>query len=187
MRIQSRGVAVPARSLIACLCFMAWVHAGAGQPTSPVVRAVETVSASSGSASPAPLPGMAAALAAGRPIVVLFSAPGCPFCHALRTEHLSDLEQRQHAAGVLYLELDLADRRPFENSPGTPVPPLLAEPANGRDLARRLGVRFAPTVVFLGPEGEVAERLVGYGMRDFYAAYLDQRISEARSRLARRP
>ncbi len=178
---------MPARSLIAFLCFAAWAHAGAGQPTVPVLRDVETVLASSGGTAPTPLSGMAAALAAGRPIVVLFSTPGCPFCHALRTEHLNDLGQRQQSAGVLYLEFDLADRRSFENTPGAPVPELLAGLADGRDLARRLGVRFAPTVVFLGPEGEVAERLVGYGMRDFYAAYLDQRINEARSRLVRRP
>jgi thioredoxin-related protein len=131
----------------------------------------------------APLAAMIAALADRKPIVIMFSTPGCPFCHALRSEHLHQLERQQHSAGIHYREFDLSDRRPFGDAAGAVVPPFLAGIADGRDLARRLGVRIAPTVVFLGPEGEVAERLVGYGMRDFYAGYLDQRIAEARARL----
>jgi hypothetical protein len=38
---------------------------------------------------------------------------------------------------------------------------------------------MAPTVLFMGPEGEIAERLVGYGSPDFYGAYLEQRIAQA--------
>jgi len=123
-------------------------------------------------------------LSAGtRPVVIMFSTPGCPYCRALRTEHLDALERAQERVGVLYLELDLADRRPFAIDPGVRLPPVLDGLDNGRDLARRLSVRLAPTVIFLGPEGELAERLVGYGARDFYAAYLDQRIADARRRL----
>ena len=44
-------------------------------------------------------------------------------------------------------------------------------------------VRLAPTVLFLGPEGEVAERLIGYGSPDFFGAYLDQRLAQARAAL----
>lgn len=175
------------RSLIAFFCLIAWVHAGTSHAANPGTHPAAQASASAGEAAPSPLSTMVAALAAGRPIVVLFSTPGCPFCHALRTEHLNDLDQRQQAAGVMYLELDLADRRAFGGVQGQNIPALLAGLADGREMARRLGVRVAPTVVFLGPEGEVAERLVGYGMRDFYAAYLDQRIDEARRRIAARP
>jgi hypothetical protein len=41
-------------------------------------------------------------------------------------------------------------------------------------------VKIAPTLVFLGPDGEIAERLVGYGSPDFFSAYLDDRIDAAK-------
>jgi hypothetical protein len=50
-----------------------------------------------------------------------------------------------------------------------------------------MGVRFAPTVAFLGPDGELAERLLGYQSADFYGAYLDDRIAEAAAKLKKQP
>jgi hypothetical protein len=45
-------------------------------------------------------------------------------------------------------------------------------------------VRVAPTVLLLGRGGaEVAERLVGGYIPDFYAAYLEQRLEQARASL----
>ena len=42
----------------------------------------------------------------------------------------------------------------------------------------------APTLLFLGPKGEeLAERLVGGSIPDFYGAYLEQRLEQARVRL----
>ena len=49
---------------------------------------------------------------------------------------------------------------------------------------RAWGVRMAPTVLFFGRGGiEVAERLVGAGMPDFYGAYLEERLTTARNAL----
>ena len=43
---------------------------------------------------------------------------------------------------------------------------------------------FTPTVLFLGSQGqELAERLVGIAVPDFYGAYLDQRLVTARKAL----
>ena len=53
-----------------------------------------------------------------------------------------------------------------------------------RELGRFHKVRLAPTVLFIGPQGELAERLVGYGSPDFFGAYLEQRISQSRAALA---
>ena len=40
---------------------------------------------------------------------------------------------------------------------------------------------FTPTVLFLGPAGQdLAERLVGLASTDFYGAYLDERLAQAR-------
>ena len=46
-------------------------------------------------------------------------------------------------------------------------------------FARECKARFAPTVMFFGPTGEVlAEPIVGLS-RDFFGAYLEQRIQMA--------
>ncbi|MGH8605125.1 MAG: hypothetical protein ACREXR_20760, partial [Gammaproteobacteria bacterium] len=43
---------------------------------------------------------------------------------------------------------------------------------------------FTPTVLFLGKQGqELAERLVGVAVPDFYGAYLDERLATARKAL----
>jgi thioredoxin-related protein len=116
-----------------------------------------------------------------RPVVVLFSREGCGWCEAIRREQLGHLAREAQARGVLVVEFDLADARAFR-------PPASNERGEGwasedspAALARRLGIRVAPTVAFLGRGGELAERLVGYGSPDFYGAYLDERIAQARS------
>ena len=52
-----------------------------------------------------------------------------------------------------------------------------------RFLAARLKVGVTPTVIFLGGAGEIADRLVGYPSRDFYAAYLEESIERASAAL----
>jgi thiol-disulfide isomerase/thioredoxin len=128
-----------------------------------------------------PLPGPPdwnAALEASRtgrmPIVLMFSRAGCPYCIALRRDSLRHLAAEAPQRGVLFFELDVADGRPI--GAGSAV--------TGMSLAREFEVTVTPTVVFVGPGGELAERLLGYGSRDFYNAYLDERIELARKRLA---
>jgi thioredoxin-related protein len=52
------------------------------------------------------------------------------------------------------------------------------------EMARQWGITIAPTVLFFGRRGaEVAERLVGSYLPDFYGAYLDERLQQARAAL----
>jgi hypothetical protein len=52
------------------------------------------------------------------------------------------------------------------------------------DLIRSWGIKVAPTVLFFGSGGvEVAERMVGGYIPDFYGAYLDERLRVARASL----
>jgi len=76
----------------------------------------------------------------------------------------------------------MTDSRAFA-SPQQVLTPASLRADSPRDLSRHYRVRLAPTVLFLGPQGEVADRLVGYGSPDFFGAYLEQRIAQARSAL----
>lgn len=137
----------------------------------------------------------------GALVVALFSRTDCPWCEALRRDQLVHLARDARAQGLQVVEFEISDDRPFKpralTAAGTAAHPVeRAAPqlaprtdtnlwgANSpSDLARHLGVRVVPTVVFLGPRGELAPRLVGYTSRDFYGAYLTQRIDEARALL----
>ena len=121
-----------------------------------------------------------------RPVVAMFSIAGCPWCEAIRREQMSALSREQAARGIRVVEFDMHDERAFVGAPkghAAARRPLADSPSPAA-LARRLGVRIAPTLVFLGPDGELAEPLVGYGSPDFFSAYLDERIERARSALA---
>ncbi len=126
----------------------------------------------------------------GRVVVVLFSLPGCPYCEALRREQLVHLARDAAREGVAVAEFDLTDSRRFPDTPATALreggvgTAAALQAGSAADLARALGVTVAPTVVFLGKQGELADRLVGYASSDFYGAYLEQRIGAARQRAA---
>lgn len=107
-----------------------------------------------------------------RPVVAFFTLPGCPHCLRARAESLRHLAAQAAERGVQVYEIDITDTEPLAG-PGSETPAA---------LARRLDVRRAPTVAFYGPQGEIAERLVGYAP-DFYEASLNRRIETARSAL----
>ena len=111
----------------------------------------------------------------GEPLVVLVSLPGCPFCERIRRSHLLPL-QRERGQGVVQLDLGTA----------TSVIDFDGVQRSHDAVVRSWRVTMAPTVLMFDAAGaEIAERLVGAGLADFYAAYLDQRLQTARAVLAR--
>lgn len=127
--------------------------------------------------SPASLRGAALAAAArGEPLVVMTTLPGCPYCDLVRNHYLLPLRKEGKVQAV---QLDVRDRssnlQGFKGEMSTPA-----------EQARLWKARFAPTVLFLGPDGqELAERLVGVAVPDFYGEYLDARLVEARRKLGK--
>ena len=122
-----------------------------------------------------PVPGslpdaLAAALARREPLVVMASLAGCPFCHVVREHHLLPAWRD----GMAVVQIDFRDPRPVLDWEGRST-------TQGA-LVQALGVRIAPTVMFFGRAGrEVAERLSGSAIPDFYGAYLEQRLVQARA------
>ncbi len=116
-----------------------------------------------------------AALRSGQPLVVMVSLEGCAFCKVARAHYLAPMQQRE---GLPVVQLDMRT--------STPVLDFQGASTTHDALVRQWGVRVAPTVLFFGAGGvEVAERLRGASIPDYYGAYLDQRLSVARAALLR--
>jgi thioredoxin-related protein len=111
------------------------------------------------------------ALKAGQPLVVMVSLEGCPFCRVARDSYLGPM-RRQEDVPVVQIDMRTSTSvRDFNRAAVT-----------HDDLARAWSIKVAPTVLFFGAGGkEVAERLVGGYIADFYGAYLDQRMQTARA------
>ena len=115
-----------------------------------------------------------AAVARGEPLVVMTTLAGCPYCDLVRNHHLLPMLRQGQLHAV---QLDVRDRtsnlQGFDGSMTTPA-----------EQSKAWKARFAPTVLFLGAKGEeLAERLVGVAVPDFYGEYLDARLQQARARL----
>lgn len=105
------------------------------------------------------------------PLVVMVSLDGCPFCRIARENYLQPLQNQQ---GLSIVQIDMRSRQMVLDFVG-------AQQTQDQ-LIRKWGVKVAPTVLFFGRGGvEVAERLVGGYIPDFYGAYLDERLHTARA------
>ena len=128
--------------------------------------------------TPASLRGAALAAAArGEPLVVMTTLKGCVYCELVRNNYLAPMRRE---GLVVAVQLDVQDRQSnlqgFAGDTTTPA-----------DQARAWKARFTPTVMFFGPDGqELAERLVGVAVPDFYGEYLEARLVEARGQLKKR-
>lgn len=110
---------------------------------------------------------------AHKALVVLVSLEPCAYCEAVRASHLVPLA----AGGQPVVQVDMESAQDLADAHG--------RAGTHRQVASGLGVRFAPTVLFLGADGrEVAERLVGFSSADFYGAYLEQRVQAANGAVA---
>ena len=112
---------------------------------------------------------IATALRAQQPLVVMVSLEGCPFCKVARESYLHPLMLEKHQPVV---QIDMRSSRSVVDAQGTRT--------THDSLVRAWGVKIAPTLLFVGEGGrELAPRLVGGSLPDFYGAYLDQRIETA--------
>ena len=113
------------------------------------------------------------ALRAGYPLTVMVSLEGCPFCRVVRDSYLRALLQQEIHAVV---QIDMQSSRALRDFWGAAT--------THDELVRAWNVQVAPTLLFIGPGGrEVAPRLVGASIPDFYGGYLDDRLRTARGSL----
>lgn len=117
---------------------------------------------------------LALALAHKQPLVVMASLHGCPYCKIVREHHLLPLQR----SGALVTQIHFLSPEPLRDWNGVAT-------THG-DMVRQLSIEVAPTVLFYGAaHKEVAERLSGSSIPDFYGAYLEQRMKTARAAVLR--
>ena len=105
---------------------------------------------------------------------MLISLPGCPFCELVRRSYLLPARLND---GLQAWQLDVTDK-------STPLTGFDGQPTTAALQAKAWKASFTPTVLFLSGQGqELAERLVGIAVPDFYGAYLEQRLATARKAL----
>lgn len=112
----------------------------------------------------------------GQPLVVMTSLPGCPYCDLVRDHHLGPMS----ASGeVVAVQLNITDDV-------TGIDDFDGVTRTAKAISKRWGARFAPTVLFFNAQGtELAERIVGVAVPDFFGAYLEQALYTAKASLAR--
>lgn len=108
-----------------------------------------------------------------QPLVVMVSLHGCPFCEVVRNSHLAPMLRRE---GLPVTQVDMRSEAMTEGFD--------AKAISHDRLVRKWNVTVAPTVLFFGKGGEeIADRMEGGYLPDFYGSYLDDRLLAARRRL----
>jgi thioredoxin-related protein len=114
----------------------------------------------------------------GKPIVILFALPGCPFCETVRQNYLApllrDLPLKERP---IIREIEIDSPRTFAGFKG--------ELSSHRSLAKSFNIRLAPTVVFLDPAGQLlTQPIVGGDSAGMYGGYLENAFAEAAQKLS---
>lgn len=117
---------------------------------------------------------------AGVPLVIFYSSPSCSYCVTVRDEFLLPLQRQPGGAGALIRRVDVESATPARDFRGRAV--------THEQLARERRVAMVPTLGFYGWDGtQLAEPIVGLLTPDFYGAYIDRAIAQARGRLEAKP
>jgi thioredoxin-related protein len=111
-----------------------------------------------------------------RVVVALYTSEHCPFCVAIKREQLTPRMRSDVQPALLVVEFDVDQNTPFELPNGSRMTP--------REWGRQNGLKLTPTLIVLDRNAKpITEPLVGYASRDYYAVYLEERISLAQRRL----
>lgn len=153
-----------ATSFIGTLMHTAIANAKESSLSKPLdLRTLGTFSAQQARSSTAP----------SNPIVLLASLPGCPYCELVRRSYLRPYQSEHHLPSW---QLDTTDHSHLIDFAGQNTSPAA--------WLRGMRIKITPTVLFLNAKGdEIAPRLEGVAVPDFYGAYLDARLISARQRL----
>ena len=108
-----------------------------------------------------------------RPILLLISRKGCPYCILIKREILKPmLISGDYTDKIIIREIILDPTVTLQNFNGSVI--------TSSELANRYSIEMTPTLLFLGPDGkELAERIVGINTIELFSYYVDQAIDKA--------
>lgn len=110
------------------------------------------------------------AIGKGEPLVLLVSLPGCPYCEMVRRSYLLPMRLE----GLPAWQINTTDAT-------SPLEGFNGQRSSGAEFTRERGIRITPTVLFLDASGrELAPPLEGFTGPDFYGAYLNEALANAR-------
>ena len=113
---------------------------------------------------------------AGQPLLILYSRQNCPYCEEVRKIWLLPLNRDVKQNGIKMRQIDQDSEQPLIDFAG--------HRTTHARFAAAEKITFVPVVAVYGARGQpLAESIVGLRLRDFYGAYLDAQLDEARSRL----
>ena len=112
----------------------------------------------------------------GMPVIVLVSLAGCGHCEVVRRSHLLPLLRDATAAKPVIRQVEVRGGETLRDFDGKQI--------THAEFARRHKVRIAPVVFFFDGKGtQLTAPLVGSMIPDFYGAYFDTALDEAKSKL----
>jgi thioredoxin-related protein len=115
---------------------------------------------------------LARAIKNRQPLIVMASLDGCVFCRQARQSHLSPMQK----SGTVIVQVDLRSKQQVLDFAG--------QLTTHDQLTRLWKITITPTLLFFGPGGkEVAERMEGAYLPDFYGPYLEERLATGRKSL----
>lgn len=110
-----------------------------------------------------------------QPIIILYSLPGCPHCEVVRRSHLTPMSNETPPRAIIR-QLNLQSTAPLRDFAGVMT--------THRDFINQQKIKFAPVVAFYNAAGQrLGDALIGTMLPDFYGAYLEEGLTEARKRL----
>lgn len=114
---------------------------------------------------------------ANRPLVIVYTAPGCGYCERVMHEYLIPLQDDPAYR-------DRISVRRLESGRDDPLKDFAGRATTQDRFITAQRIQLYPTVQVYGPRGEVlAPPLVGLSSPDFYGAYLDARLAVALGKL----
>ena len=112
-----------------------------------------------------------------KPILLFFDRLECPYCEQALREYVVPLSRESWRDRALFRQVDIDRSLPLVDFDGTP--------STHDRVAARYRVRLSPTVIVVGGNGSpLAKPLVGLMTVDFYGAYLEQALEDARRKVA---
>lgn len=109
------------------------------------------------------------------PILLFYSRADCPWCERARREYLLPLARENPPRAIV---------RQINIDQDTALADFTGKATTHRRFAREAKARLTPTLAFVGPDGQaVADAIIGYKLADFYGAYIDRAIDDARAKL----